>query len=202
MRKNYTTKILVVDVESTCWDKKPPIGERSEIIEIGVCPIDLREMKIEDPELYIIKPKNSHVSEFCTKLTGTTDADLQRDGVDFWIALQEIVNRHDSKHKCMASWGDYDKDAFMATCDMYGEEYPFGKTHINIKFLYGIMMGKSNEYGLQEATRSAGINFSGIPHRADCDAYNAAVILMRIIDSMRRGIVGAGWLPSEVHCWK
>jgi hypothetical protein len=28
--------ILAVDVESTCWLGKPPSGEQSEIIEIGV----------------------------------------------------------------------------------------------------------------------------------------------------------------------
>ena len=30
-------QILVVDVESNCWDGPPPDGQESEMIEIGVC---------------------------------------------------------------------------------------------------------------------------------------------------------------------
>jgi inhibitor of KinA sporulation pathway (predicted exonuclease) len=30
-------QILVVDVESTCWEGEPPDGQEPEIIEIGLC---------------------------------------------------------------------------------------------------------------------------------------------------------------------
>ena len=30
-------KILVVDIEATCWEGKPPAGEQNEIIEVGIC---------------------------------------------------------------------------------------------------------------------------------------------------------------------
>jgi hypothetical protein len=33
-------QILVIDVESTCWQGKTPAGQVSGIIEIGVCPVD------------------------------------------------------------------------------------------------------------------------------------------------------------------
>ena len=33
-------QILVIDVESTCWAGAQPEGQVSEIIEIGVCPVD------------------------------------------------------------------------------------------------------------------------------------------------------------------
>src|SRR5438128_1858906 len=36
---------LVIDVESTCWDTRPPRGQISEIIEIGLCTVDLRSLE-------------------------------------------------------------------------------------------------------------------------------------------------------------
>ena len=34
-------QILVIDIEATCWEGQPPEHEESEIIEIGICPIDV-----------------------------------------------------------------------------------------------------------------------------------------------------------------
>jgi len=33
-------KILVIDVEATCWQGKNPAGESNEIIEIGICVLE------------------------------------------------------------------------------------------------------------------------------------------------------------------
>jgi inhibitor of KinA sporulation pathway (predicted exonuclease) len=35
-------KVLVVDVESTCWQNGVPPGQVSEIIEIGICVFDVK----------------------------------------------------------------------------------------------------------------------------------------------------------------
>ena len=37
-------QILVVDVESTCWDGPPPEGEESEIIEVGLCMVEVQSL--------------------------------------------------------------------------------------------------------------------------------------------------------------
>ena len=34
-------QILVIDVEATCWEGNPPPGQTSEIIEIGLCVLDV-----------------------------------------------------------------------------------------------------------------------------------------------------------------
>jgi len=40
-------KILVIDVEATCWESGvPPKGQCKEIIQIGICPIDLHSGKL------------------------------------------------------------------------------------------------------------------------------------------------------------
>jgi inhibitor of KinA sporulation pathway (predicted exonuclease) len=41
-----TENILIVDLEATCWDSRPPRGQESEIIEIGVCIMNAKTGKI------------------------------------------------------------------------------------------------------------------------------------------------------------
>lgn len=38
-------QILVVDLESTCWEGSPPAGMTSEIIEIGLCVVDVARLE-------------------------------------------------------------------------------------------------------------------------------------------------------------
>ena len=64
--------ILVIDLEATCWDGPPPPGEVSEIIEIGVCPLELATGRRLGKRSLLIKPTRSRVSEFCTRLTTLT----------------------------------------------------------------------------------------------------------------------------------
>lgn len=43
--------IVVIDVESTCWAGTPPPGQVSEIVEIGVCPVDVAALqRLAKPE--------------------------------------------------------------------------------------------------------------------------------------------------------
>ena len=64
--------VLVVDLESTCWDGPPPPGQTSEIIEIGLCTVDLKALTRTEKRSLLVKPVRSNVSEFCTKLTTIT----------------------------------------------------------------------------------------------------------------------------------
>ena len=41
----YLDQVLVVDVESTCWNGAPPAGESSDIIEIGLCVLHLSSLE-------------------------------------------------------------------------------------------------------------------------------------------------------------
>lgn len=41
-----TDNILIIDLEATCWEDRPPRGQESEIIEIGVCIMDAKTGKI------------------------------------------------------------------------------------------------------------------------------------------------------------
>jgi inhibitor of KinA sporulation pathway (predicted exonuclease) len=64
--------VLVIDVESTCWDGPPPEGQRGEIIEIGVCALDVGSLERQERRSVLVRPENSEVSPFCTELTTIT----------------------------------------------------------------------------------------------------------------------------------
>lgn len=40
-----TENILIIDLEATCWEKYPPRGQESEIIEIGVCIMNAKPVR-------------------------------------------------------------------------------------------------------------------------------------------------------------
>ena len=46
--KTMTNKIIIIDLEATCWEGIPPKGEVSEIIEIGICLPSLVKLAITE----------------------------------------------------------------------------------------------------------------------------------------------------------
>ena len=58
-------KIVVVDLEATCWEGKPPENMESDIIEIGVCLLDVHTGEITDNRGIIVIPERSTISDFC-----------------------------------------------------------------------------------------------------------------------------------------
>ena len=49
-------QILVVDVESTCWDGQPPPDQISEIIEIGLCAVDVATLTRVERRSILVRP--------------------------------------------------------------------------------------------------------------------------------------------------
>ncbi len=71
-------KIIVIDIEATCWQKYPPPDQESEIIEIGICIVDVATAKPIEKESILVRPERSKISEFCTQLTTLTQAESPR----------------------------------------------------------------------------------------------------------------------------
>ena len=83
MPRILDSNVLVIDVESTCWEppEQPLPGEISEIIEIGIAVVDIKELKIVKNSSIIIKPQRSKLSNFCTKLTTLTQENQVDKGI-------------------------------------------------------------------------------------------------------------------------
>ncbi|HMO63395.1 MAG TPA: exonuclease domain-containing protein [Ferruginibacter sp.] len=70
-------KIVIVDIEATCWEKETPAGMESDIIEIGVCLLDVQTGEISANKGIIVKPERSILSDFCTNLTTNSQQRLR-----------------------------------------------------------------------------------------------------------------------------
>lgn len=176
--------VLVVDVESTCWDGSPPADQKSEIIEIGLCTVDLKTLVRTEKRSILIKPVQSVISEFCTQLT-TLTPDMFEQAGSLADAAKMLKNEYASKDRLWASWGDYDRRQFERVCQEQGVGYSFGPSHQNVKSLFATATGISHEVGLDGAFERLGLEMEGTHHRGDDDAWNIALVLCRLLKAIR-----------------
>ena len=176
--------ITVIDLECTCWDGPPPPGQTNEIIEIGLCELNLRTLTAGKPCCIMVRPERSSVSEFCTKLTTLTQADVEK-GVPFIEACRLLKKEHDGKARTWASWGDFDRRQFERQCADARIAYPFGPTHLNVKNLFALVHGLTHETGMDGALQKLGMKLQGTHHRGVDDAANIARILADVLRCRR-----------------
>ena len=177
-------QIFVVDVESTCWDGLPPEGQESEIIEIGLCVVDVGSLSRLSKHSILVKPERSTIGPFCTELTTLTAEKLAEAG-SLADACKRLKKEFASQDRLWASWGDYDRRQFERVCKSAGVGYPFGLTHLNVKTLLAVSMGLDHEVGLDGAYQRLGMTMEGTHHRGDDDAWNIAAILCRLLTVAR-----------------
>jgi len=179
-------QILVIDLESTCWEGPPPPGQVSEIIEIGVCVVEVASLERVEKRSLLIKPVQSEVSEFCTRLT-TLTADHLKEAGSLADAIRILKKEFFSQERLWASWGDYDRRQFERVCKEQGVGYPFGISHLNVKTLFAVGLGSERELGLDEAYARLGLPLEGTHHRGADDAWNIAGVLCRLLKTNRDG---------------
>lgn len=177
-------QILVVDVESTCWDGQPPPDQISEIIEIGLCAVDVATLARVERRSILVRPARSTVSPFCTQLTTLTQADVDA-GILLAEACRLLGQDYRSNQRLWASYGDYDRQQFERNCTTYGIPYPFGPGHLNIKTLAAVTHGWTREPGMSEALRRLALPLEGTHHRGGDDAWNIAGLLCVLLGRMR-----------------
>jgi inhibitor of KinA sporulation pathway (predicted exonuclease) len=178
-------KILVIDVEATCWETDPPVGQTSEIIEIGLCVLEVASGERSTPRAIMVKPERSTLSAYCTELT-TITPEMLADGLSFAEACTLLREEYRSYQRTWASYGDYDRVQFCKQCEHWGIPYPFGRSHINVKNLLALQLGLKKEVDLQKAASLLGLPFEGTIHRGVDDAWNIAAVLERVLLGQNR----------------
>ena len=171
--------VNVVDVESTCWGDRPPAGESSEIIEIGVCVVDTGDWRRVERRRILVRPRRLRVSSFCTKLTGLTQAGVDR-GLEFAATYALVVGELRGRTRTWASWGEYDRRQFERQCAPGDAEYPFSSRHINVKERFATVFGLRRAVGMSQALAHAGLPLQGRHHRGDDDAWNIGAIVIEL----------------------
>lgn len=182
MAKNLD-KILVVDIEATCWEGAAPEGMQSDIIEVGVCLLDVASGQIEDNRGILVKPERSVVSAFCTELTTITPQMVEQEGISFKEACAILKKEYGAQQRAWASFGAYDLKHFQRQCSEMGIGYPFGPSHINVKTLFALKNKLGREEGMAGALQRLSIPLEGTHHRGIDDARNIAKILHAILNN-------------------
>jgi inhibitor of KinA sporulation pathway (predicted exonuclease) len=174
-------KIVVIDIEATCWEGNIPEGMSSDIIEIGVCLLDVHTGEISDNKGIMVLPERSAVSPFCTELTTITQEMLDKEGISFKEACSILKKEYLSQSRAWASFGAYDFKQFQRQCAAMNISYPFSPSHINVKTLFALKMKLNHELGMAGALEMLSIPLEGVHHRGVDDARNIAKILNRIL---------------------
>jgi inhibitor of KinA sporulation pathway (predicted exonuclease) len=177
--------ILVIDIESTCWDGGfPPKGQANDIIEIGLCPLEVSTGRRLEKRSILVRPERSKVSPFCTELTTLTQEQVDG-GIPFKDACKILEEEYLSPERLWASFGDYDRRQFGRQCRDQGVRYPFGPTHLNAKTLCSIAKSLQSEVGLPQAMALFGLEFEGTHHRGHDDAWNIATLLAELLRRLK-----------------
>jgi len=182
-------KLVIVDVEATCWKddslhpSQLPRRDESEIIEIGVCTLDLKTLEFSGCQSILVKPVTSEISEFCTELTGWTQEDVDRRGMSLADACGILRKQYDTKNRSWASYGQYDANIFNRDCERKKVGYPFGKFHVNIKAVVETILGET--LGMDEALKRFNLTLEGRHHKGSDDAWNIAKLYATILQRVR-----------------
>ena len=159
-----------------------PAGQVSEIIEIGICVVDLGARERVSRDRIMVRPARSAVSPFCTELTGITAAEAGA-GVSFAEACELLRRRHYSDSRPWASWGDYDRKQFERQC-VGSLRYPFGSVHYNAKAVFAEAQGARRQ-GMAGALRTAGLPLEGRHHNGADDAWNIGALVLYLVERDR-----------------
>ncbi len=178
-------RILVIDIEATCWDGPIPVGQENEIIEIGLCIFDVASGLRSEKRSLLVRPERSQVSPFCTQLTSLTQAQVEQ-GLSFTEACKVLQRDYDAKAYVWSSYGDYDRVLFEQQCQQRQVEYPFSSRHVNIKTLFALAHGLKREVGLATALSIIQVAFEGTHHRGVDDAWNTAAVLGEVLQRFKK----------------
>lgn len=172
----------VIDVEATCWEGPPPAGQTNEIIEIGVCEMNIQTLERTRRQAILVRPERSEVSVFCTQLTGLTAQDVAA-GMSFATACELLRHEFRSDSRDWASWGDYDRKQFERQCGLGGVPYPFSLRHTNAKKAFTEAHALRKRPGMAQALVLAELPLEGRHHRGVDDAWNIAALISSLIQA-------------------
>ena len=176
-------KIVVFDLEATCWEGREYGYKHREVIALGACILDLKTLEISKNFNKICKPIKSEISEYCTRITGITKEQAEN-GEDFEVMCKHLMNEFNSKLYPCAAWG-VDNEKMYQECRDKECKYPFTNQYVNISLMYSILTGKPHNNGLERSLLELGLKFEGDKHNPYWDSYNAAKILKYLMEKCR-----------------
>ena len=170
----------IIDLEATCWEGKPPPGQVSEVIEIGVTVLDLQTLERRQKRSIVVRPERSKVSAFCSQLTCWTPEAVAA-GLSFVEACDVLRHEYHADSRPWASWGDYDWKMLRGQCERSGVPYPLSKRHTNAKKAFTEAHGLKKRPGMAQALELVGLPLEGRHHNGADDTWNIAAIIAKLV---------------------
>lgn len=175
MSSKVLDKLIVIDLEATCDSPQP--AWHGEIIEVGVCLLDLQTLEITDKRGILVKPENTPITEFCTSLTTITPEMVASQGISLFKAMLILQEEYKIRKRAWGSWGDYDRNQLINECNSKRMGFPGERgTHFNIKQILAAEYGWKAGEALDRALTKFGMTIEGTQHRGVDDAVNVARI--------------------------
>jgi 3'-5' exoribonuclease 1 len=172
-------RIVVFDVEATCW-KKGVFSRKKEIIEIGAVLLlhDRAQSKWPEFQTFVRPRRLPRLSSFCRELTGITQGDVDaaptfpealRLFLEWSPPLEQVV---------LATWSRY--DVWQLDLDLEAHGLPkFAIPFLDVKKLAARVVGSKD---FEETARELDPDSVALPlHRAVFDARRTARILNRLL---------------------
>lgn len=172
-------RIVVIDVEATCW-KKGVFSRKKETIEIGAVQLWLDRAPSTWPEFQtFVRPRRyPRLSSFCRELTGITQENVDT-APTFPEALQMFLNwSQPLERMVLATWSRYDVWQLDLDLEAYGLA-KFDIPFLDVKKLAAQIVGSKS---LEATARELVPDGAATPrHSAVADARRAALILNRLL---------------------
>jgi 3'-5' exoribonuclease 1 len=172
-------RIVVVDVEATCW-KKGVFSRKKETIEIGAVKLLLgcAESKWPEFQTFVRPQRLPRLSSFCRELTGITQENVDT-APTFPEALRLFLDWSQPLERVvLATWSRY--DLWQLDLDLEAHELPkLALPLLDVKKLAARLVGAKS---LEETALQLVPDVVGMPrHRAIADARRTARILNRLL---------------------
>ena len=190
---NKLKEILVVDIESSKNPQEYQDFNNDRIIKLNIPDTSISEVGIvryipdtgeiivdEDEDLFLYDIFGNVPTDFWG-ITNYNDKKLYT----FKEVSDILQKKYHSKRYTWVSWGDYDNNKFIEESAYFNNprwdnHYPFSPNHINLKLLFALKEGFSNQVGMAHALKKAKLPLEGTHHRGRDDAYNIAKLLRYI----------------------
>jgi inhibitor of KinA sporulation pathway (predicted exonuclease) len=175
-------RIVVVDVEATCW-KKGVFSRKKETIEIGavLLPLDRAQSKWPEFQTFVRPLRLPRLSSFCRELTGITQQNVDAAPI-FPEALRLFLEWSEPLERVvLATWSHYDLWQLDLDLEAHGLPklaFPF----LDVKKLAARTVGNKS---LEETARALAPDSVAMPrHRAIADARRTARILYGLLSPL------------------
>jgi len=174
-------RMLFVDVELTCWEGPPPAGEVPELIAFGIVDLKTDDLKIRREKQFLVRPRVSAISPFCTTLTGITPKEAEAAPY-----LPDVV-RTIRKSFGQSDWCAWGRDDVLIRegCERTGAELPFVGCFQDLAAQVRGLLGLTYRLGLDEALERFDLDWEGTPHDALADARNLARLFVALAQRLR-----------------